>query len=142
MTRCGYVRSASQVMPRLRRDGHAQSKRRYVSDGRLSAGHARALAALSHPRAQELAHQAIHQGLSVRELERLSAARESKKAVTVARHSALPPDVAEAENRLRFALATRVALHPRSAGGGTIEIQYADDGELTRILDRVAPQEH
>jgi len=113
-----------------------------VRDGKLSAGHARALAAMPHARAQELANLAVRQGLSVRELERMSAARESKKTAQGVRHAVLPPDVAEAENRLRFALATRVSLHPRAAGGGTIEIQYADDGELTRILDRVAPQEY
>lgn len=113
-----------------------------VRDGKLSAGHVRALAALPHPRAQELAQLAVRQGLSVRELERLSAARESKRTAVAIRHAGLRPDLAEAENRLRFALATRVALQPRPAGGGTIEIQYADDGELTRILDRVAPQEY
>lgn len=113
-----------------------------VRDGKLSAGHARALAALPHARAIQLAQQAMRQGLSVRDLERASAGREGKKPAALGPRAVLPPDVAEAENRLRFALATRVALHPRQTGGGTIEIHYADDGELTRILDRVAPQEY
>jgi ParB family transcriptional regulator, chromosome partitioning protein len=113
-----------------------------VRDGKLSAGHARALVALPRHRAQMLADQAVREGLSVRDLERRSSAQNGKKGTAPTRAAtSLSPDMADAENRLRFALATRVALHPRRAGGGTIEIAYADDGELTRILDRIAPQE-
>jgi ParB family transcriptional regulator, chromosome partitioning protein len=111
-----------------------------VRDGLLSAGHARALAALPHGRAQLLATDAVRHHWTVRELERKSAEPKERKAATFGR-TTLSPDLAEAENRLRFALATRVSLHPRQAGGGTIEVHYADDGELTRILDRVAPQD-
>ncbi len=117
-----------------------------VRDGKLSAGHARALASLPAARAKQLADEAARLGLSVREIERRStdSARNTKKSapVHIAGRRPLSPDVAEAENRLRFALATRVAVHPRTSGGGTIEIQYADDGEFTRILDRMAPQDY
>jgi hypothetical protein len=41
---------------------------------------------------------------------------------------------------LRFALATRVTLR-RATHGGTLEIQYADDDELQRIVDRICPEE-
>lgn len=113
-----------------------------VRDGKLSAGHGRALAALPARRAELLAREAAHLGLSVRELERKSAERAAKKtAVSAPVHSRLSPDMEEVENRLRFALATRVSLEHRSDGGGTIEIRYADEGELDRILDRIAPQE-
>lgn len=112
-----------------------------VRDGKLSAGHARALVALPASRAHILAHEAVRDSWSVRELERKSAAPQSSKPSPAGGRKALPPDLAEAENRLRFALATRVALHPRGPGG-TIEIHYVDEGDLTRLLDRVAPQEH
>ncbi len=116
-----------------------------VRDGKLSAGHARALAALPHGRARRLADEAVRLSLSVRELERRCAAREGKNgAKTVGARPAqshLTPELADAENRLRFALATRVALHPRQTGGGVIEVSYADDGELTRIIERIAPSE-
>jgi ParB family transcriptional regulator, chromosome partitioning protein len=118
----------------------------YVRDGTLSAGHARALAALPHGRAKQLAEEAVRNGLSVRDLERKSAARDGrngkKSTIVTTTQAHLSPEMAEAENRLRFALATRVALHPRLGGGGTIEVHYADEGELTRILDRIAPQEY
>lgn len=118
----------------------------YVRDGKLSAGHARALAALPHGRARQLAEEAVRRGLSVRDLERKSSVRADKNgkksSLPLTTQSHLSPEMTDAENRLRFALATRVALHPRSSGGGTIEVHYADDGELTRILDRIAPVDH
>jgi ParB family transcriptional regulator, chromosome partitioning protein len=118
-----------------------------VRDGKLSAGHARALASLPHGRAVRLADEAVRQGWSVRELERNSTTADGKRgkrhlAVATTIQSRLTPEMADAENRLRFALATRVALHPRHGGDGTIEVHYADDGELTRIVDRIAPQEN
>ena len=117
----------------------------FVRDGKLSAGHARTLAALPHGRARQLAEEAVRHGLSVRDLERKSArdgknGKKSSSSLTTQSH--LTPEMTDAENRLRFALATRVALHPRSAGGGTIEVHYADEGELTRILDRIAPVDY
>ncbi len=117
-----------------------------VRDGKLSAGHARALAGLAHGRAKQLADEVARQGLSVRDLERKIAAGDSASSkrptpIPTARER-LSPEMADAENRLRFALATRVSLHPRQSGGGTIEVHYADDGELTRILERVAPRHY
>ncbi len=116
----------------------------FVRDGKLSAGHARTLAALPHGRARELADEAVRLGLSVRALERKSAARPGRDIKRPGESSAtagLTPELADAENRLRFALATRVSVRPKASGGGTLEIQYADEGELTRILERIAPQE-
>jgi ParB family chromosome partitioning protein len=110
-----------------------------VRDGKLSAGHARALASLPHVRALELAQAAVRHGWNVRDVERKAAAPQRLGAGLRRTPPPLPPDVAEAENRLRFALATKVSLRPKASGGGTIEIFYADDSELTRILERVAP---
>jgi ParB family chromosome partitioning protein len=112
-----------------------------VRDGKLSAGHARALASASPERARHLAAQAVHYGWSVRDVERAvahPAPRSGRRGAAGRRQGPLPPDLADAESRLRFALATRVTIHPR-AKGGTIEVQYADDDDLTRILDRIAP---
>jgi ParB family transcriptional regulator, chromosome partitioning protein len=118
-----------------------ESVQALIRDGRLSGGHARALAALPAPKAERLARQTVKSGWSVRDVER-AAARESKgaRAADGSRTPRqLPPDFAEVENRLRFALATRVTLR-RAARGGSIEIQYADDDELQRIVDRICPE--
>ena len=115
-----------------------------VRDRRLSAGHGRALAALPHGRAEEIARAAVARGLSVRDVERLATPSTVKTKHAGARGrrpaAALTPDLADIETRLRFALATRVAIHP-GAGGGTIEIRYAGDDELQRIVDAICPEE-
>jgi ParB family transcriptional regulator, chromosome partitioning protein len=113
-----------------------------VRDGSLTAGHARALAALPADRAKQLAREAVSRRLTVRDLERraATAATANKKASGSTQAVQLPPDLAEIESRLRFALATRVALHP-STSGGTLEIHYAGDEELQRIVDIISPEE-
>jgi len=116
-----------------------------VRDGRLSAGHARALAALPAARAEAIARTAVGQGLSVREVERLAAAVSSAKKkpgrpASRPGQAGLSPELAAVESRLRFALATRVAIRPH-AGGGTIEIDYVGDDDLTRIVDVMCPQD-
>ena len=117
-----------------------------VRDGRLSAGHARALAVLPAARAEAIARTAIGQGLSVREVERLAAAASPAKKKAPGHvparspHTELSPELAAVETRLRFAFATRVAIKPR-AGGGTIEIEYVGDEDLTRIVDVMCPQD-
>ena len=113
-----------------------------VRDGKLAGSHARALAALPAAIAEKLARQAVAKGWSARDIERAAAAV-SGRARHASKHAAataqLPPDLAEIENRLRFALATRVTLR-RGQRGGNIEIQYADDDELQRIVDRICPE--
>jgi ParB family chromosome partitioning protein len=119
-----------------------------LRDGKLSAGHGRALAALPKALAESLAKRAVLQGLSVREIERLSAhaapqRSKSKTATPKAASGAsggLSSDMAEIESRLRFALATRVTL-VAGARGGTITVHFADDGELQRIVDVLCPEE-
>ncbi len=120
-----------------------------VRDGRLSAGHARALASLPPQRAEELAREAAQRGLSVRDVERLAAAAPTAtkrprggagKNDRAGDAQPLAPELAEVETRLRFALATRVAIKP-AAQGGTIEIRYAGDDELLRIVDALCPED-
>jgi len=122
-----------------------ESVQAMVRDRRLSAGHARALASLPAARAEEIARTAVAGGLNVRDVERLagdSTTAKKRQGRQGARKPAagLSPDLAEVETRLRFALATRVAIHP-SAEGGTIEIRYAGDDELQRIVDAICPEE-
>ena len=119
-----------------------------LRDGKLSAGHGRALAAMPADLAEAFARRAVLQNLSVREIERLAAhaAPERSKKKKPARRAAggsahgLSADMAEIENRLRFALATRVTL-ALAQRGGTITVHFADDAELQRIVDTVCPEE-
>jgi ParB family chromosome partitioning protein len=118
-----------------------------LRDGKLSAGHGRALAALPKAQAESLAKRAVLQALSVREIERLAAhaAPQRSRSKTVSKTGGragggLSSDMAEIESRLRFALATRVTL-AAGARGGTITVHYADDGELQRIVDVLCPED-
>jgi ParB family chromosome partitioning protein len=119
-----------------------------VRDGALSAGHARALAALPPDQAEAFARRTVAQGLSVRDIEHLVA--DATRARSAGRKPGAPspltgaskplsPDMAEVENRLRYALATRVTLNV-GARGGTIVVHFADDRELQRIVDHLSPQ--
>jgi ParB family chromosome partitioning protein len=114
-----------------------------IRDGKLSAGHGRAIAALPAPVALRIARHAASRDLSVREIERLAAraaAPRRQAGLAVRGGDGLPPELADVESRLRFALATRVTL-TRAGAGGTIEIAYANDDDLQRIIDRICPRE-
>ena len=114
-----------------------------IRDGKLSAGHGRAIAALPAQTALRIARQAASQDLSVRQIERLAAQAPAARRDGEKRRAAiaeLPPDLVEVESRLRFALAARVRLI-RGPNGGTIEIGFADDEDLQRIVDHISPIE-
>ena len=101
-----------------------------VRDGRLSAGAARALLAIPAERRDAVARRAAAEGLSVRALEML--AREP--ATRPRPEPQTDPETSALIDRLRYRFATAVALTRRERGG-TIEIRYADDDELMRIVD-------
>jgi len=103
-----------------------------VDAGRLSAGHARALAGVGDARRQqELAARCVREGWSVRELERrLRPPAPPPKRVA-------DPETDEAAERLRGILGARVEIHRRRRGG-EIRIAFADEGELIRLFRLLA----
>ena len=104
-------------------------------DGRLTAGHARALLAAPLPKRQLLAERAVNEGLSVRALERAAGAVETPNARTAAPElKPLSADEHAFESRLREKYGTHVALR-RSGKGGKIEIRFTSDKDLLRISD-------
>lgn len=108
-----------------------------LAAGRLSMGHARALLALPDPAAQRhAAREVIARGLSVRDTEALV-----KKMASPSVPRTIPPGAARsdvhtraAEDRMRFALGTKVRI-VRRGQGGTIEIDFTSESELNRIYD-------
>lgn len=104
-------------------------------DGRLTAGHARALLAAPESERVKLAERTVNEGLSVRALERLSGAVTTPQAETAApKLRELSPDEHDFESRLRERFGARVAL-VRSGKGGRIEFKFTNDGELIRLGD-------
>jgi ParB family transcriptional regulator, chromosome partitioning protein len=107
-----------------------------LASGTLSMGHARALLALPDAAAQrQAAREVISRALSVRDTEALvrklaAPARtpRSERGATTDVHTRA------AEDRLRFALGTKVRIL-RRAEGGTIEIAFGSEAELNRIYE-------
>ena len=111
-----------------------------VASGTLSMGHARALAGLADPAAQRhAAREVITRALSVRETEALvkKLATPSTRRATAA--AAVDVHTRAAEDRLRFALGTKVRI-ARRGSGGTIEIDFTSEAELNRLYELLTKQ--
>ena len=112
--------------------------------GQLSVGHAKVLLGIGDAALlSSVARQAREQGLSVRQTEevvaRLTAKPADKPAAAAVPSASRDPHVVDVENRLRERLATRVGVRYR-AGRGAIEIRFANDDELNRVLDLLGVQ--
>jgi ParB family chromosome partitioning protein len=126
----------STVTNTLRLLGLAPEVQVLLMEDKISAGHARALLAVSsHPAQVKLAQQVIEKGLSVRELERLVAPRgaggekqEPKPAPK------LDPNLRAAVVELERTLGTRVKVVGNERRG-KIEISYYSAEDLARIYD-------
>jgi ParB family chromosome partitioning protein len=107
-------------------------------DGRLSAGHARAIGGLPTEHQGRIVNSVVDQGLSVRQTEELvRRLREPRAATTpAAARRALDPDLERVEDDLRRRLGTKVTL-ARSRKGGRIIIEFYSDEELGQLYDRL-----
>jgi ParB family chromosome partitioning protein len=112
------------------------SVREKIRGGSLSAGHARALAALVSADDQErLADEILRRALSVRQTEKRVASFSSEGKVTRERRS--DPFTRDAEEKLTRRLKTRVRI-ARSRRGGKIEISFGSEEELMGLFDRLS----
>jgi len=105
--------------------------------GALSMGHARALLSLADAAAQrQAAREVISRGLSVRDTELLIKKLASPKREADADASDARADVhtRAAEDRMRFALGSRVRIVRRGTGG-VIQIDFGSENELNRIYE-------
>jgi ParB family chromosome partitioning protein len=113
-----------------------------LAAGALSMGHARALLALPSADAQrQAAREVIARGLSVRDTEALvkrlvAAPGASTRAARNSQPGAAEKDIhtRAAEDRMRFALGSKVRIIRRGAGG-QIEIDFSSEDELNRIYE-------
>lgn len=119
----------------------AEEVRGDLASGALSMGHARALLSLADPTAQrQAAREVVSRELSVRETEALV-----KRLGTPSSNRNLEPGTPNqeqqkdvhtraAEDRLRFALGTKVRIARRGTGG-SIEIDFSSETELNRLYE-------
>ena len=109
--------------------------RRYVSEGELSAGHARALAVIKDEDKQiSLAEAAVKQGLSVRQIEKLAQETKTGRTKKKANTAAKSPDVRRVEEVLKEVLGTKVNLNQKGKKG-KIEIEFYSREDLERLIE-------
>lgn len=114
-----------------------------VAEGKLSAGHGRALL-LSEDRdvQRRAARQILEKGLSVREAERTVKA--ANAAATAPKKSIITKDanIRLAETKLQRALGTNVKINPNGKGNaGKIEIEYYNLEDLDRLFQMLVNRE-
>lgn len=108
-----------------------------VAAGRLTMGHARALAGLSDAEDQLAAARSIREGdLSVRAAEALVKRVAPRKPDSAAETPPADVHVRAAEERLRVSLGTRVRIVQRGKRG-RIEISFTSEDELQRLYEHL-----
>ncbi|MBN1885445.1 MAG: ParB/RepB/Spo0J family partition protein [Candidatus Krumholzibacteriota bacterium] len=102
-----------------------------LADGKLTAGHARAILAVEGAERQiELARRVVEEGITVREVER----ERPRKTRRGRKRAPIDPQLRAVEERLEMRLGTRVRVTPRRRGG-IVSIEYYSDEELERLLE-------
>ena len=113
-----------------------------VRDGRISAGHAKAILTVKEPVAQiSLANKVIAENLSVRAIEAIvsrtvvfdSPKKSSDDGEVSTAKTPHIPAYPELEERLRNSLGTKVTIR-KARKGGQVELHYFSDAELDRLV--------
>ena len=104
-----------------------------ISEGLISAGHARALLAVKTKALQEqICQKIVRDGLSVRETEKL--VKDGGKAKRKVTKSRKDPDIVAVEEKLKEIYGTRVAI-TTNGRKGAVEISYYGRDDLNRIIE-------
>jgi ParB family chromosome partitioning protein len=111
--------------------------RTHVSEGRLSAGHARALLVAQDP--EKLAQIVVQRGLNVRQTERLVQEGGIK---APPKPSTRDPNIMSAEKDLSDALGLKAALQPVGKRGGRLVLHYKDYDQLEFLISRLTKRNH
>ena len=132
-------RDRSSVANALRLLGLPDVVRAHVRDGKLSAGHARALLGITNPRdLVAFAEVVVRDGLPVRAVERhVRAAGKpaSKTARAATRAPSRPPELSAIETRLRRRFQTDAVITLSGPARGEIRLSFYSADDLERLLD-------
>lgn len=132
-------KSRSAVANTLRLTELPEEVQDLVSEGKLSAGHARAILSVpDHDGRIRLAKRVVEEGLSVRQTEKLAPlvfGSDKKEQVRV-RATTTPESYKRAASELKRALGTQVAV--RSVRGkNKIEIEFVDEEQLETLVEQL-----
>ena len=137
----------STVTNALRLLSLPEEVQRFVRDGSLTLGHARALLGVPPGTSlSDLARKVVSQRLSVREVERL--VQEAKPAVKRNRDAenqstvSEVPEVRRLTDRLRRFLQTDVAVQVDSAGRGEVRIRFYSADDFNRVFELITRSSH
>jgi len=113
-----------------------------VRDAQISMGHARAIIGLEHVEQQlYVFRETIQNGLSVRQVEQMvkDMANEpaASQAKPVAATTKLPMAYKRIEDSMASHFSTRVSLDRKKSGKGKIMIEFYNDGDLERIMEKM-----
>jgi ParB family chromosome partitioning protein len=108
-----------------------------IEEGRVSAGHGRALLGIADAKMRiEIARRVARGGMTVRQVERLATRAARPKADTPA--PAIDPNTKAAVEELQQRFGTRVILHPLRPGHpGQLAFEYYNPDDLMRLYDRL-----
>jgi ParB family chromosome partitioning protein len=125
-------KSRSAIANTLRLLNLSEEIRNMVVHGKISAGHARALLAVTDKGKQiEIAKRIIDQQLNVRDIEKLVM---QKDRTTEKKEKKKDVEIVELEEQLKRTFATKVSIvHKKNKG--KIEIEYYSNDDLERILE-------
>jgi ParB family transcriptional regulator, chromosome partitioning protein len=127
-------KSRSHIANTLRLLSLPDNVRRYILDGSLTAGHARALVASDAP--GELARKIIALGMNVREAENL--ARAVSGAVSTRNRREKNADLQRLEFKLAEATGLKVEIVDRGHGKGQLKIRYKTFEQLEDVILRLS----
>ena len=130
-------KSRSAVTNALRLLGLTPSVRKLVEEGKLSAGHARALVPLSPSLQESTANAIVSGGLSVRQTEALVKRLSAEKKEAQVKDPDEVDYLAEAQNELKARLCRGVKIVP-GRKKGRIELEYYGVDDLNDLLDALA----
>lgn len=137
-------KSRSAVANTLRLLTLPQQVQDYISEGKLSAGHARAiLAAGDEDRMIRLAKLAISRGLSVERLdiiarrEKPSPRHRKTKRKSTSRKESITPELQALQEELAQYFGTKVVIE-KQAKGGSIVIDFYSKEDLMRIMELIS----
>jgi ParB family chromosome partitioning protein len=129
-------KSRSHIANTLRLLKLPESVKRYLAEGKLTAGHARAL--LAHDNPEALAQAIIDKGLNVRDVEALVGAQAEARGKQAKRRprGAKSADVRALERKLSDSLGLVVEINHRSAGG-EMRIRYKTLEQLDALCRKL-----
>lgn len=131
-------KSRSAITNTLRLLDLPEEVQTYVEEGKLTAGHARAILAVSHEEGRiRLAEKVIEDKLSVRQTESLAPLFSVTAEVEKKRPVPQPQYFKRAARQLRLALDTNVKVK-NVRGKNKIEIEFGSEEQLARIVDLLA----